>query len=251
MKRFVILLFALVISSITVVAQEYEIIFALSKDVIYTDHNGDYFTRRSWIKKYGRKDFKRNFPYPNNYNHVVEQWYTRSDFRETFKTVVGGDIEWSRVFESCLSMDVLKREAISNLDNVTYEDHESISGVIVDRSFIPDNNGRLLGLGSYLWSANVTCEFREGRYKVTLSNVECMSTTTTTTSKKYYSSRYSIGYSVSTHEGNQVWPLANIMYNDGNIDFNEWWCMITNLFDRNFTAGVILSLYEIEEENDW
>ena len=175
MKRFITLLFALFITSISVSAQVYEIMLTIKGNVLYSDANGDWLTREGWNEKYGRKDFRKHFPHPYYYDHVVERGYIRTYFLETFKTVVGGDMEWSRVLESNLSIEDLKREAISNMDNVTYEDDISISGVIIGREFIPDHNSKYYGMGADIWSANVTYEFRDGRYKVTLSNIECIS----------------------------------------------------------------------------
>ena len=104
MKRFITLLFALFITSISVSAQEYEIMLTIKGNVLYSDVNGDWLTREGWNEKYGRKDFRKHFPHPYYYDHVVERGYIRTYFLETFKTVVGGDMEWSRVLESTLSI---------------------------------------------------------------------------------------------------------------------------------------------------
>jgi hypothetical protein len=151
---------------------------------------------------------------------------------------------------------VLKREAASNLDNVTFEDETSISGVIEWRGFIPDHLDRFFGLISDVWSANVTYEFKEGRYKVSLSNIVCTSTTTKTNT--YFSTYPSIGFSsgsaVSVHHANDVYSLASLMYVDESLrGSEELWIRVANFYDRNFTAAVILPLREEENEkdNDW
>ena len=257
MKRFVTLLLALLFASVAVNAQQsYEILLTTNGDALYSDANGDWLTREGWKEKYGRKDFKAHFPHPYYYDHVVERGYIRTYFRETFNMVVGGDMEWSRVLESSLPIEVLKREAASNLDNVTFEDETSISGVIENHDFIPDHNDRFYGLYSYLWSANVTYEFKEGRYKVTLSNIVCTSTTTKTNT--YFSTYPSIGFSsgsaVSLHYANDVYSLASLMCVDEEAYYSEeLWIRVANFFDRNFTAAVILSsqMVENDSDNDW
>ena len=257
MKRFIILLLALLFTSVAVNAQQsYEILLTINGDALYSDANGDWLTRGGSIKKYGRKDFKAHFRHPYYYDHVVERGYIRTYFRETFKTVVGGDMEWSRVLESDLPIDVLKRKAVSNMDNVTYEDEASISGVILEHRFIPDHNGRFYGLISCVWSANVTYEFKEGRYKVTLSNIECTSNTEETNT--YFSSStylgHNSGHAVSVHQGKDIYQLASLMYLDESLyNSQELWNQVTNFFDRNFTVAVILSSYAAanDEDNDW
>ena len=257
MKRFVILLLALLFTSVAVNAQQsYEILLTINGDALYSDANGDWLTRGGWIKKYGRKDFKAHFRHPYYYDHAVECGYIRTYFRETFKTIVGGDMEWSRVLESSLSVEVLRRQAASNMDNVTYEDETSISGIIVERGFIPDHLDRFYGLYFYLWSANVTYEFKEGRYKVTLSNIECKSTVTKTDT--YFSSlnypNHGSGYALSVERGADSRSLVSLMCVDEEVYYSdELWIRVTNFFDRNFTAAVILPLREEENEkdNDW
>lgn len=254
------MLIALFITSISVSAQVYEIMLTQNGTVVYSDANGDWLTREGWNEKYGRKDFRKHFPHPYYYDHVVERGYIRTYFLETFKTVVGGDMEWSRVLESNLSIEDLKREAISNMDNVTYEDDISISGVIIDRGFILDHNDRCYSFGAEVWSANITYEFREGRYKVTLSNIVCTSrkivTDTYSSSSASYGQGY--GYAVSVQRTGNDWSLADLMYMeaiayDGRIYDERLYYAVTNFFDRNFTAAVILSsIYEENNtDNDW
>jgi hypothetical protein len=143
---------------------------------------------------------------------------------------------------------------------VTYEDDISISGVIIDRDFIPDHNNKYYGMGTDIWSANVTYEFRDGRYKVTLSNIECISkkvVTDTYLSTSTYLNRTS-GHAVTINRGNSAWSLADLMYKDaiaydGKI-YNELvYYAVANFFDRNFTAAVILSPIDAENntDNDW
>ena len=257
MKRFVTLLLVLLFASVAVNAQQpYEILLTINGEVLYSDANTDWLTREDWIKKYGRKDFKGHFRHPYYYDHVVERGYIRTYFRETFKTIVGGDMEWSRVLESSLSVEVLRRQAASNMDNVTYEDETSISGIIVERGFIPDHNDRFYGLYFYVWSANVTYEFKEGRYKVTLSNIECKSTATKTNT--YFSSstylNHSSGYALSVERGADSRSLVSLMCVDDEVYYSEeLWIRVTNFFDRNFTAAVILSsqMVENDSDNDW
>ena len=260
MKRFITLLFALFITSISVSAQVYEILLTQNGTVLYSDTDGDWLTREGWNEKYGRKDFRKHFPHPYYYDHVVERGYIRTYFLKTFKPVVGGDMEWSRVLESNLSIEDLKREAISNMDNVTYEDDISISGVIIGREFIPDHNSKYYGMGADIWSANVTYEFRDGRYKVTLSNIECISkkvvTDTYSSSSALYGQSY--GYAVSVQRERGAWSLADLMYRkrityEGKIYDESLYYQVANFFDRNFTSAVILSSIDTENntDNDW
>ena len=257
MKRFVILLMVLLFASVAVNAQQpYEILLTINGDALYSDANGDWLTREGWIEKHGRKDFKAHFPHPYYYDHVVERGYIRTYFRKTLKTVVGGDMEWSRVLESNLPIEVLKREAASNMDNVTFEGETSISGVIKRRGFIPDHLDRFYGLISDVWSANVTYEFKEGRYRVTLSNIECKSTVTKTDT--YFSSstylNHSSGHVHSVEHGANSRSLASLMYVDEEAYYSEELRIrVINFFDRNFTAAVILSSQQIENDsdNDW
>ena len=254
------MLFALFLCSISANAQESEIMLTIKGNVLYSEANGDWLTREGWNEKYGRKDFRKHFPHPYYYDHVVERGYIRTYFCKTFKTVIGGDMEWSRVLESNRSIEDLKREAISNMDNVTYEDDISISGVIIDRGFILDHNDKCYSLGAEVWSANITYEFREGRYKVTLSNIVCTSRkiVSDTYSSSSASYGHSFGYAVSVQRTGNDWFLADLMYKhaiayDGKI-YNELvYYAVTNFFDRNFTAAVILSPIDAENntDNDW
>lgn len=260
MKRFITLLFALFITSISVSAQEYEIMLTIKGNVLYSDANGDWLTREGWNEKYGRKDFRKHFPHPYYYDHVVERGYIRTYFIETFKTVVGGDMEWSRVLESNLSIEDLKREAASKLSDVIYQDDGSISGVIKNREFIPDHNDKFYGMMTDVWRANVTYEFKEGKYRVTLSNIVCASTYTRTDtylSTSTYLNR-TIGHAVTINRGNNAWSLADLMYMKrityaGKIYDESLYYQVANFFDRNFTTAVILSsIYEENNaDNDW
>ena len=260
MKRFITLLFALFITSISVSAQVYEIMLTQNGTVLYSDTNGDWLTREGWNEKYGRKDFRKHFPHPYYYDHVVERGYIRTYFLETFKTVVGGDMEWSRVLESNRSIEDLKREAASKLSDVIYEDDGSISGVIKNREFIPDHNDKFYGMMTDVWRANVTYEFKEGKYRVTMSNIVCASTYTRTDtylSTSTYFNRTS-GHAVTINRGNSTWSLADLMYRkrityEGKIYDESLYYQVANFFDRNFTAAVILSSQQIENDsdNDW
>ena len=244
MKRIITLLFTLFITAISVSAQEYEIMRTQNGTMVYSVGDGTWLPREAWIEKFGRKTFRSIFPYPNYFDHFVEQGYIRTYVQKSFKNVVGGDIQWSRVLESNKSIELLKREAASKLNDVIYEDEESISGVIEDRSFVPDHRGRYFLMYSYLWRANVTYEFRDGRYRVTLSNIYCGSTA----SLSLYSG---LGFSVNS--GDVPEPLSNFLYVYDIDGYNEYWLSVSNFFDRNFTAAVILSsIYEENNtDNDW
>ena len=251
------MLLALLFASVAVNAQQpSEILLTINGDALYSDANGDWLTREGWIEKYGRKDFKAHFPHPYYYDHVVERGYIRTYFSKTLKTVVGGDMEWSRVLESNLSIEDLKREAASKLSDVIYEDDGSISGVIENREFIPDHNDKFYGMMTDVWRANVTYEFKEGRYRVTLSNIECKSTVTKTDT--YFSSstylNHSSGFAHSVERGANSRSLASLMCVDEEAYYSEeLWIRVTNFFDRNFTAAMILSSQQIENDsdNDW
>lgn len=215
--------------------------------MVYSVGDGTWLSREAWIEKFGRKNFRLNFPYPNYFDHFVEQGYIRTYIQKSFKNVVGGDIEWSRVLESNKSIELLKREAASNLNDVIYEDETSLSGVIEGRRFVPDHRDRYFLMYSYLWRANVTYEFRDGRYKVTLSNIYCGSND----SFSIYGGSSVLGYSISSYEEPE--PLSNFLYVYDIEGYNEYWWARANFFDRNFTAAVILSSIDIENDadNDW
>ena len=248
MKRFVTLLLAMLFASVAINAQQpYEIMRTQNGTMVYSVGDGTWLTREDWIQKFGRKNFRFNFPYPNYYDHVVEQGYIRTYVQKTFKTVVGGDIHWSRVLESNKSIELLRREAANKLNDVIYQDEESLSGVIEGRGFIPDHRGRYFLMHSYEWRANVTYEFRDGRYKVTLSNIHCGSNN----SFSVYSGSPILGVSVSSRDVPN--PLSDFLYVYDEEGYNEYWLSVANFFDRNFTAAVILSSKQIENEseNDW
>ena len=264
MSRFFTLLFAMFIISMSVSAQvyhEYEIMRTQNGTVVYSDENGAWLTRESWAKKYGRKDFRNHFPDPDYYDHMVENGYIRTHFRKTFSNVVGGDMEWSRVLESNKPIELLRREAANKMNDVIYEDEESISGVIERKSFIPDHRGRYFLMASCVWRANVTYEFKSGRYKVTLSNIYYDSNISTSYSS-YHTSSFlphsanTSGFSIS---GSAAPTSLSTVLNgyDATVDENYWVDdyshLLINFFDRNFTAAVILSTREVENDvnNDW
>ena len=79
------MLLALLFATVAVNAQQpYEIMRTQNGTMVYSVGDGTWLTREDWIQKFGRKNFRYNFPYPNYYDHMVEQGYIRTYVQKTF-----------------------------------------------------------------------------------------------------------------------------------------------------------------------
>lgn len=155
------------------VAQEYTILRTAENYIKYSDAEGNWLTELQWTEKYGRKAFRKTFPQPYRANHVEEENYTRWNIKDAFSTDF--DIRWSRVFSTNTNKEDLIKTAYDNLENPAIEG-DKVYGQFSDRRFTdaPDCSW---SVEKYTWSANVLYEFREGRYKVTLSDIKVQRTT--------------------------------------------------------------------------
>ena len=231
MRKILLFVLLLVVSGVT--AQDYKALRTINNDVVYSDAEGNWYPESAWIAKYGRKQFKEAFPERNKYHHVQTADYIRWDYRDAF--TAGLDMRWSRVFESELDTNSLKDAAVILLEDAQV-DGDKVIGSISSAPF-EDYQFGMWSLGNYIWSAKVTYEFRDNRYKVTLSSIRVQCTVSV--------SAYGGGLGFHSES---VWePLREILYN-GEYKRIQYEPFI-NSIDHTFCK--ILYLRVNEDSDDW
>ena len=96
----------------------------------------------------------------------------------------------------------LKLAARKRMASVIYETEDKIIGGIIEHGFIRDEQGRPWGIKHAHWKGIVSYEFKEGRYKVSVSHIQY---------KAERSSSLGI-YSLSLTTEKEYAPLANLLY---------------------------------------
>lgn len=149
-------------------AQEFTILRTKQGFIKYSDAEGNWLTELQWTEKYGRKAFRKAFPKPYRANHVEEENYTRWEIEKAF--TIDYDVSWSRVFTSEANVEELIYMAALVLENPNI-DGNKVSGELTDQMFV-DAYTTTWSPRKYMWSANIVYEFREGRYKVSISKIK-------------------------------------------------------------------------------
>lgn len=198
MNRLLILLLASLILH-TASAQEFSSMRTTIGTIVYSDSDGNWLQEDEWKNKYGRKAFRNAFPENGRYDHVQTPEYIRWNFRQAITNV--GDMRWSRVFESELNIEELKEAAKILLEDSIVEG-DKVIGYLTNKSFYDFYKG-LWTIENYKWSAKVIYEFRDGRYKVTMTNIKVQCDISM--------SVFSRGFSINKESNEE--PLRDMLYN--------------------------------------
>lgn len=214
-------------------AQEFSILRTIDNCIKYSDSEGNWLTELQWTEKYGRKAFRKAFPKPYRADHVEETNYTRWNIEEAFSTDF--DIQWSRVFTSDIDEDELIKAAYDILENPVI-DGNKVSGRLADRGFT-DTPQSTWSVEKYAWSANVLYEFRDGRYKVTLSDIKVQRTSTVDAHI----------FNFTVKDRNPKLALRDILY-DGFDKLNCFYSY-TNNIDYSFCIATYIIIQR--PDDDW
>lgn len=126
----------------------------------------------------------------------------RTDILQSVKLIGEGNIIWERAIESDAPVEQLQLAARKRLASVLYESKDKIVGGVIEHGFVRDDKGRTWGIKNAHWKGVVTYEFKEGRYKVSLSPVQYK------TMRSSSLGIYSLGFAT---EKTYI-PLANLLY---------------------------------------
>lgn len=235
MKR-ILLVALLVLITVTSYSQQYSgIMKAHNKELLYSDPSGAWLTESDWIRLYGRKRFNSQFPNKTNYTHVQEKEFIRWNIEGAYTHLSNGDIIWSRVFQNDCPIETLTESATLILEKPQM-DGNKVVGELTSQKFVDYEKGAWT-TSNYRWSAKVTYEFRDGRYKVTLSNIKIQSTVT-----------FSAGEYFRVQEENTPEPLNHILYNNGAKRLCYY--AFINSIDHTFSNTTFLRNID-DAGNDW
>lgn len=199
---------------------------------LYKGDNDEWLSEKEWIEKYGRKKFRNTFPYKKEYSHVKEYDFIRWDFRRTITLSPGNIALWTRVFYSKEPTEDLITQAAALLDKVKIYNNKVV-GYLSNQAF-QDFKAGFYTLKPARWRAKVSYEFNEGRYIITMSNIEFFTTLALTTYWHYavnsYESIYyllydGIGYKYDKYDNiinSMDYTFSNALYlGAGNSQIGE------------------------------
>lgn len=238
-NRLCIILAALLCSLSSAVAQQSGILKDSDGTLLYGD-GGEWLTRNKWIEKHSRKEFRKTFGNRVLYDHAQEFGMIRTDIQHSIRLVGEGNIIWERVIESDISRDKLKLAARKRMASVIFESEDKIVGGVIEHGFIRDEEGRPWGVKNAHWKGIVSYEFKEGRYKITLSNIQYK------TLRSGSLGIYSLG--VSTEK--TYIPFANLLYPYSKRASDTRYHRLVDFIDYNFSTSFVL--FETKTmSNDW
>lgn len=230
MKRYICIVALLLGGVLSLGAQEFEVLKNINGNLRYSDENGEWLSRKAWLEKYSRKEFRQHFGDGSRYDHSEEVNFLRNDIQESVKLLGEGNIVWERVVETEAPREELILAARKRMASVIYESQDMIVGGIIEHGFIRDEMGRPWGIKHAHWKGIVTYEFKEGRYKVSVSHIQ------------YKAERgsslgiYSLGFSTEKAYA----PLANLLYPYSHKAGNYRYYRLVDFIDYNFTTTFIL-----------
>ena len=201
-----------------------------SGELRYAADDGEWLTREEWIETYGRKEFRLTFGKNSRYDHAQELGMVRTDILQSVKLVGEGNIVWERVIESDVPVEQLKLSARKRMASVLYETKDKIVGGVIEHGFLRDDKGRPWGIKNAHWKGVVTYEFREGRYKVSLSHVQYK------TLRSSSLGIYSLGFAT---EKTYI-PFANILYPYSQKAHAGRYYRLVDFIDYNFSTIFVL-----------
>lgn len=230
MKRYICIVALLLGGVLSLGAQEFEVLKNINGNLRYSDEKGEWLSRKAWLEKYSRKEFRQHFGDGSRYDHSEEVNFLRNDIQESVKLLGEGNIVWERVVETEAPREELILAARKRMASVIYESQDMIVGGIIEHGFIRDEMGRPWGIKHAHWKGIVTYEFKEGRYKVSVSHIQ------------YKAERgsslgiYSLGFSTEKAYA----PFANLLYPYSHKAGNYRYYRLVDFIDYNFTTIFIL-----------
>ena len=239
MKKSLLIVLAMLLGVLTLSAQEYDVLKTINGVLLYSDDSGQWLTRKSWLSKYGNREFREHFDDGSRYDHSEEVNFLRTDIQESVKLMGEGNIVWERVIESDVPHHELKLAARKRMASVIYETEDKIIGGIIEHGFIRDEQGRPWGIKHAHWKGIVSYEFKEGRYKVSVSHIQY---------KAERSSSLGI-YSLSLSTEKAYAPLANLLYPYSHKANTSRYFRLVDFIDYNFTTTFVLFETAIETSN--
>lgn len=246
MKKIIGIAVLSILSVFDILAQD--VVFRAIKNqngtIVYTAPDGSMLTKDVWIEKYGRPRFKEVYGSGNNITSVSDCGFFRDFVGETVKVVRPGDMQWSRVVETDMSIEDMKRAARSKLDHINHEGENEITGIVDEREW-PTTRDMLDFPPRFKNSAfktNVTYQFKEGRYRVVAHNLRYRIT--------LQLSIYGSGVGVSG-EG-QAENIYYLLYNkNGKLKVSDaMYAKCVDIIDYALCSTLILSA-EQSPEDDW
>lgn len=177
---------------------------------LYKDMNGEWLTENEWVEMYGRRAFRDTYPFKTDYSHIKEHYCIRWNYKDALSLSSTNTLYWSRIFTTDASIDALMEIAASKFENAKIYDNKVI-GYLADKNFQDFRIG-ICTLNNAIWQAKITYEFKEGRYKVTVENIQYKFTviyTGTFSEVPHYDSLYTLLY--DTMGTKRVWydPFIN------------------------------------------
>lgn len=232
MKRCLLLAAVLLLGITSVSAQDvtHGVLRQKSGELLYAADDNQWLTREAWIERYGRKEFRLTFGNDSRYDHAQELGMVRTDILQSVKLIGEGNIVWERVIESDVPVEQLKLAARKRLASVLYESKDKIVGGVIEHGFVRDDKGRPWGIKNAHWKGVVTYEFKEGRYKVSLSHVQYK------TLRSSSLGIYSLGFAT---EKTYI-PLANLLYPYSQRANTGRYYRLVDFIDYNFSAIFVL-----------
>lgn len=211
MKR-LCLIIAMLIWSVPTFGQEYTIYRAPYGRLKYEiPERGEWIDKNEWIELYGRKQFKLLFGdrWSDEFDHFEEEDYVRWNI-STALQIKKNNCTWQRVFPLECDIDKAIEIATATLQDAVIKDNV-VEGHISDVEFIDRLPHLIFSMQNNIWQADVRYEFKDGRYRVTLTNIRSKLKMKIGTG--YRSSL--IGVGVSVQDENYYETIYNLLYNDG------------------------------------
>lgn len=231
MKRSIsIITLLLLLGLSTLSAQEYDVLKNSDGILLYSDNNGEWLSRKAWQERYGRKEFREHFGDGSRYDHSEECDFIRRDILASVKLLGEGNVVWERVVECNVPRAELVLAARKRMATIIYESEDKLVGGVVEHGFIRDDQGRPWGIKRAQWKGIVSYEFKEGRYKVTVSHIQYKSERSSSLGI------YSLGFSTEMAYA----PIANLLYPYSRKAGDYRYYRLVDFIDYNFTSTFVL-----------
>lgn len=220
---------AMVLTATISSAQKYEILKNIDGHLLYSDGE-EWLLRSDWEERYGHRAFKEHFGDGTLYDHAQEQDILRDNILNSVTLLGEGNVVWSRVIECDAPIESLKLAARKRMASIVHESDNTIIGGVIEHGFVRDDQGRPWGIKHAHWKGIVTYEFREGRYRVSVSHIQ------------YKAERgASLGiYSLSFSTSKAYAPISNIIYPYSRRANMGRYYRLVDFIDYNFCSIFVL-----------
>ncbi|MBQ8366613.1 MAG: hypothetical protein IJX40_02655 [Alistipes sp.] len=239
MKRMLLIALTILLANLSLEAQKYDVLKNINGIILYADDNGEWLTRQTWQERHGRKAFREHFGDGSQYDHAEELDFLRSDIKESVKLMGEGNVVWERVIETDAPREELMLAARKRMASVIHETEDRIVGGVIEHGFIRDEQGRPWGIKHAHWKGIVTYEFKDGRYKVSVSHIQ------------YKAERgssiglYSLGFSTEKAYA----PFANLLYPYSRKASDYRYFRLVDFIDYNFSTTFVLFETALKSNN--